>query len=140
MGFYDRAPTAQEQDTMQNTIGSTPAGQTEMAIAVVLFLVIMGVAVYLIMQFVKKYKLAGTADRDKKFYAKVKNMPIWRLTNVIYWALVCISVLMAFISTDGFGNSPYVGYGLLVSILSYPGYLVLKRTVAYVFNAGDTKK
>ncbi|GEM_PF-4003526 len=140
MSFSDRPLTAQEQDAMQNTIGNSPTGYIGGVLFTLIAVGLVIVAAILIVRYVKKYKLTGTAARNRQFYVKLDKKPMWRLTNVIYWSIVCISMLIAFVSTDQFGNSLYVGYGLLIAILSYPGYLGLKRTVAYVFNASDTIK
>lgn len=139
MGFWDRPDTAQEILDKQNTngkaLGEFISGHpVETFIGTVIILAIVVTVIILITKSIKKYNHTNTAICNKHFYTKISKKPIWRLMNVIYWATIVIAVLITFMATDYYGSHQIVGFGVVIGILAYPGYLGLRRIVAYILN------
>lgn len=56
--------------------------------------------------------------------------------KVIYWLIVGVIVLaLLFNRGDYYAPYPTAGWGVLLGLLSFLGYLALRRIVAYVFNS-----
>ena len=87
-----------------------------------------------IRKYTKRYRLSTTAVNNKRFYLESSKKPAWRLMNVVYWVLVLLVIFMVFMATDSSGRS-LGGYNILVALMAYPGYLGLRRIVAYVFDS-----
>ena len=146
MGFWDEydSGTGKKIETSSNGTkyidsrddnegGGVGGFISEQPIVAVIILVIIVTAIILAINNVKKYILSDTAIHNKQFYVKISKKPAWRLMNVAYCIVIGFAILMTFLVTDG--THSLGAYSIVIVILAYPVYLVLRRIVAYIFNA-----
>ena len=129
MGFFEEANRQQAINSSQ-----TAPDSISLILPTLLVLATITVAVIVTIRLAKRYNATGTAKHNKQFYLKMKSKPSWRLMNVIYWLLLTLLTLILVFKPSEYPEQSTFGWGVLVAAVAYPGYLLLRRVLVYIFN------